>query len=95
MHIYVVKRLREQKNPSFVIIELATNAIVDFTETSDEALKRCMNADVQGGKCKFYETSMSTIENLREKTKNVDVNQSLQGITIEDLDPNIFSEEGI
>ena len=95
MRIHAVKRLRDLKNPSFVIIELATNAIVDFTETSDEALKRCMNADMQGCKCKFYETSVNTIENLREKTKNVDVNHPLQGITIEGMDPNIFSEEGI
>jgi len=90
---YAIKQLQEMKNPSFIIFEDAKKAIVDFAESVEEANSKCMFADSQGVKCTFYESSIETIENLRESTKNADLDP-LKGdsIMIPDLDFN-FSQE--
>ena len=90
IHIEAIKGLRNMKNPSFLIIEIANGAIVDFDETREEVLRKCMIADSQGCKCKFYETSVNTIEQIKNATKNVDVNHAKKGVLIEGFDAGIF-----
>lgn len=87
IHTEAIKRLREMKHPSFVIIELANGAIVDFAESGNEAVSKCVMADSFGSKCKFYESSLSTMNILREQTGKVDVDHPKQGVMIDGLDP--------
>ncbi len=70
---YAVKQLQEMKNPSFYIIENNNGAIVDFAESSEDANSKCMFADSNGIKCTFYETSVKTIEMIRESVKDADL----------------------
>lgn len=90
---YALQQLQKMKNPSFVIFEDAKNAIVDFAETIDEAMSKCSMADAHGIKCTFYESSIQTIENLIETTKNADLDP-LKGdsIMIPDMDFRISEE---
>ncbi|MCH7647400.1 MAG: hypothetical protein IIA83_02175 [Thaumarchaeota archaeon] len=90
---YAIQQLQEMKNPSFVIIEDAKKAIVDFAESVEEANSKCMLADSHGVKCTFYESSLETVEKLREGTKNADLDP-LKGdsIIIPNFDFN-FSQE--
>lgn len=88
-----IKGLRAMKNPSFVIIELMNNHVVDFAESQEEAHSKCITADSHGSKCKFYETSMRTIDLIRKHTKNVDVEHDKKGVLIEGLDTRLFQEE--
>jgi len=90
IHTDAIKRLRNMNNPSFLVIELANDLIVDFAETGKEALQKCINADVHGSKCKFFETSVNTIGILRDTTKNIDVENEQKGITVEGLDSGFF-----
>jgi len=86
IHTEAIKRLREMKNPSFVIIELSNKAVVDFAESTDEANSKCQNADYHSARCKFYETSLRTIDIIREHTKEVDVEHEKKGVIIDNLD---------
>lgn len=90
---YAIQQLQKMKNPSFVIIEDAKNAIVDFAETVNEAGSKCIKADAYGVKCTFYETSVKTIENLNNVTKHADLDP-LKGdsIMIPDMDFKLFKE---
>ena len=90
IHTEAIKRLRNMDNPSFLIIELVNDLIIDFAETGEEALQKCINADAHGSECKFFETSMSTIEILKNSTKNIDVEDEQKGIVIEGLDSGFF-----
>ncbi|WP_179371407.1 hypothetical protein [Nitrosopumilus ureiphilus] len=76
------------KNPSFVIFEFNSNAIVDFAEDLEEAQGKCKIANSVGSNCKFFETSIYTIEKIRKATKDVDTNHPQQGIVIPGLDMN-------
>ena len=70
---YAIKQLQEMKNPSFLIVEDAKNAIVDFAESEQEATSKCMTAYSHGIKCTFYESSVKTFDDLREASKNLDL----------------------
>ena len=92
MHLNAINQLRYMKNPSFVIFEYNSNAIVDFAENVEEAEGKCKVANSVGSNCKFFETSVETIEKIREATKGVDLNHHQQGIVIPDLDMK-FSQD--
>ena len=90
---YAIRQLREMKKPSFLIIEDAKNAIVDFAESVEEANSKCMVADSNGVKCTFYESSITTLENIREGTKNVDLDPMKgDSVIIPDVDFKISKE---
>ena len=87
IHTEAIKKLRKTANPSFVIIELSNGTIVDFAETTEEAISKCTLADSYGSRCKFYQSSVTAMAILRDNTKNVDVEHELKGIKIENLEP--------
>ncbi len=90
---YAIRQLQEMKNPSFLIIEDAKNAIVDFAESAEEANSKCIMADSHGVKCTFYESSITTLENIRKGTKNVDLDPMKgDSVIIPDLDFKISRE---
>jgi len=70
---YAIKQLQEMKNPSFLIVEDAKSAIVDFAESEEEANSKCTFAYSLGTKCTFYESSVKTFEDIREATKKADL----------------------
>jgi len=86
IHTNALNMLNYMKNPSFIIIELKNNLVVDFAEDEEEALQKCKIARSYGSECKYYESSITTIETIRDATKNVDVNHPQQGVAIEGLD---------
>jgi len=88
IHLNALNELQCIKNPSFVIFEFNSNAIVDFAEDIEEAENKCKVANSVGSNCKYFETSIETIEKIREATKNVDLSHPQKGIVIQDLDTN-------
>jgi len=70
---YAIKQLRKIENPSFLIIEDVNGAIVDFAESEEEANSKCTFAYSRGIKCTFYESSVKTIDDVREATKKTDL----------------------
>lgn len=91
IHAGAINILNYMKNPSFVIIELKNKLIVDFAEDQEEALQKIKIAKAVGSECKIYESSVGTIEIIRNATKNIDVNHQQQGVAIEGLDSEFFS----
>ena len=61
------------ENPSFIIIEDAKGAIVDFAESSEEANSKCITAYSCGIKCTFYEGSVKAFEDIKEIAKKADL----------------------
>lgn len=88
IHLNALNELQYIKNPSFVIFEFNSNAIVDFAEDIEEAENKCKVANAVGSRCKYFETSIETIEKIRDATKNVNLSHPQQGIVIPNLDTN-------
>ena len=88
IHLGAINELQYIKNPSFVIFEFNSNAIVDFAEDIEEAKNKCKVANAVGSNCKYFETSIETIEKIRDATKDIDLSHPQQGITIQGLDMN-------
>lgn len=90
IHTNAIQVLRNMKNPSFVIFELKNNLLVDFAESENEAFDKCKIAEKYGSGCKYYETSVTTIDDIREATKDIDVTNPMQGVKIEGIDMGFF-----